>query len=29
MIDIKVIEEQGNIKVYNCGVLILEETNYN
>lgn len=29
MIDIKVIEEQENIKVYNCGVLILEETNYN
>lgn len=29
MIDIKVIEEQENIKVYNCGVLILEERNYN
>lgn len=29
MIDIKIIEEKNNIKIYNCGVLIIEETNYN
>lgn len=29
MIDIKIIEEQNYVKVYNCGVLILEESNYN
>ncbi len=29
VIDIKIIEEKNNIKIYNCGVLIIEETNYN
>lgn len=29
MIDIKIIEEQNYVKVYNCGVLIIEESNYN
>lgn len=29
MIDIKIVEEGINIKIYNCGVLIIEETNYN
>lgn len=29
MIDIRVIEENDFVKVYNCGVLILEESNYN
>ena len=26
VIDIKIIEEKNNIKIYNCGVLIIEET---
>ena len=29
VIDIKIIEEKNNIKIYNCRVLIIEETNYN
>lgn len=29
VIDIKIIEEKNNIKIYNCGVLIIEESNYN
>ena len=29
VIDIKIIEEDNNIEIYNCGVLIVEESNYN
>lgn len=29
MIDIKITEEENYVKVYNCGVLIIEENNYN
>ncbi|SHI02833.1 hypothetical protein SAMN02745196_02447 [Clostridium collagenovorans DSM 3089] len=29
MIDIMIMEEKDYVKVYNCGVLILEENNYN
>ena len=29
MIDIKIIKDDNNIEIYNCGVLILEENSYN
>lgn len=29
MIDIKITEEENYVNVYNCGVLIIEENNYN
>lgn len=29
MIDIKIIKDDNNIEIYNCGVLIIEESNYN
>lgn len=29
VIDIKIIKDDNNIEIYNCGVLIIEESNYN
>lgn len=29
MIDIVVVQDEFGVKVYNCGVLVLQETSYN